>query len=90
MHLLGRHKYLPYRRWYRRELASYIKEVTLDRHTLELPYWNPTFVTSMADMHIAGRRNYARELNAVLTLESTNRTLLQAKFPEPSRKLSNA
>jgi hypothetical protein len=34
-------------------------------------------VAAMASDHISGRRNYVREINAVLTLEAIDRLLLR-------------
>ncbi len=38
--LLGLHKFLPYRRWFRRELSSYVRDVVTDAQTSRQPYWN--------------------------------------------------
>jgi hypothetical protein len=41
------------------------------------PFWNPDFVNHMASEHIAGRKNYVREINAVLTLQADERLFIQ-------------
>ena len=74
--LLGLHKYLPYRSWFRRELATYVSDVLSDVHTQQLPYWNPSFLGSVIHDHVQGRKNYIREINAILTLEATERLLI--------------
>jgi asparagine synthase (glutamine-hydrolysing) len=74
--LLGRHKYLPFRRWFRKELAPYVTEVLADRQTSRLPYWNRKTLASMASDHISGRKNYVREIDAVLTLEAADRLII--------------
>src|SRR5262245_50722036 len=74
--VLGLHKYLPYRRWFRNELSTYVRQVLSDARTSRLPYWNLEFLTSIVEQHISGKRNYVREINAVLTLEATNRLLI--------------
>jgi len=75
--LLGLHKYLPYRRWFRRELAGYLNDVSKDVRTRQSPFWNPDFVNHMASEHIAGRKNYVHEINAVLTLQAVERLLIR-------------
>jgi asparagine synthase (glutamine-hydrolysing) len=74
---LGRHKYLPYRPWFRRELAPYIAQVLGDSQTARLPYFSSKFLQSAAGDHLSGRRNYIREINAVLTLEAIDRVLIR-------------
>jgi asparagine synthase (glutamine-hydrolysing) len=76
MGVLGMHKFLPFRHWFRRELAAYVTAVLTDPRTARLPYWNAAFLEPMARDHIAGRRNHVREINAVLTLEAANRLLV--------------
>jgi asparagine synthase (glutamine-hydrolysing) len=74
--LLGKHKFLPYRSWFRRELATYIGDVLTDAHSHRLPYWNSVFLSSIIADHVSGRKNYIREINAILTLEATERLLI--------------
>jgi asparagine synthase (glutamine-hydrolysing) len=69
----GRHKYLFYRSWLRNELANYVR-AGIDQATAQKsPFWNASFVRQLGDAHINGRKNYLRELNAVLTLEAIER-----------------
>jgi asparagine synthase (glutamine-hydrolysing) len=75
--VLGLHKYLPYRHWFRRELAGYINDKLTDPRTRRMPFWNSDFLESMADDHIRGRKNYAHEINAVLTLDAVERCLFR-------------
>jgi asparagine synthase (glutamine-hydrolysing) len=75
--VLGLHKYLHYRRWFRRELAGYINDVVADARTQRIPFWNSDFLECMASEHIRGRKNYVREINAVLTLEAVERLLFR-------------
>jgi asparagine synthase (glutamine-hydrolysing) len=74
--LLGLHKYLPYRRWFRSELAPYVREVLTDAKTARLPYWRPKALDKIVEDHVRGRRNHVKEINAVLTLEAIDRLLL--------------
>ena len=75
--VLGLHKYLPYRRWFRNELRGYVSQVFSDTRTLQSPYWNATFLKSVAKDHATGRRNYVREINAVLTLDAVDRLFIR-------------
>jgi asparagine synthase (glutamine-hydrolysing) len=94
--LLGRHKYLSYRRWFQKELAGYVRDVLTDPRTARSPYWNAGFLKSMADEHIRGQRNWVREINAVLTIEATERLLLapadepELRFREPALQGASA
>ena len=70
----GLHKYLHYSRWFRNELAHYLREqLTASRHQ----FWPPKLLDRLANDHIDGRKNYVRELDAVLTLEAIDRILLK-------------
>ena len=75
--VLGLHKYLPYRLWFRNELRGYISQVLTDPRTTGSPYWNRAFLASATAAHIEGRRNYVREINAVLTLEAVDRLIVR-------------
>jgi asparagine synthase (glutamine-hydrolysing) len=74
--MLGKHKFLPYRTWFRRELADYVKAVASDPRSRQMPYCNPRGVSAIVADHIAGRRNCLWEINAILTLEAIDRLLL--------------
>lgn len=73
--LIGQHKYLHYRSWFRRELASYLRDSLMGSN--RNPCFNSTFVGRMASEHIDGRKNYLKEINAVLTLEAVERLLFR-------------
>jgi asparagine synthase (glutamine-hydrolysing) len=75
--LVGLHKYLHYRRWFRRELADYLKDVVSSVRTRQAPFWNRRFLEKMATDHVEGRHNYVSEINAVVTLEAVERLLLR-------------
>jgi len=75
--IAGLHKYLPYRSWFQRELADYVKSVVSDARAQHAVFWNLDFLEYMMREHIRGRKNYTLELNAVLTLEAVERLLLR-------------
>ena len=84
--IFGWHKFLHYRRWFRRELADYVagilKEVQTRRST---PFWNSRFLETLAYEHINGRRNYVHEIDAVLTLDAVDRLLFRDLPSEPEQ-----
>jgi len=80
--LIGRHKFLHYRRWFRNELAPALRQVLADTSTRQSPFWNPRFLDRIADDHIGGKKNYVREINAVLTLNAVERLLVQMSSRE--------
>ena len=77
--LLGGHKFLPYRRWFRDELAPYIGSVLLDSRTRRLAYLNHAALPGLLRDHAVGRKNYLREIHIALTLEATQRLLLEMR-----------
>jgi asparagine synthase (glutamine-hydrolysing) len=85
--LFGWHKFLHYRRWFRRELADYIagtlKEVQTRRSS---PFWNFGFLETLAHEHINGRRNYLHEIDAVLTLDAVDRLLFHDLPCDPEQR----
>jgi asparagine synthase (glutamine-hydrolysing) len=74
--LLGLHKFLPYRLWFREELHGIVENATSRAASGSQSWWNPAFVSSIAADHASGRRNYVREINAILTLDAIERVLL--------------
>ena len=75
--LVGLHKYLHYRSWFRRELAEYIKSIVNDPQTQRTAFWSRDFLEHLAAEHIQGGKNYVLEINVVLTLEAVERLLLR-------------
>jgi len=75
--ILGLHKYLHYRRWFRRELAGYLRDTITEAGSRQTRFWNREFLKRMAEDHINGRKNYIQEINAVLMLEAIERLLLR-------------
>lgn len=73
----GQHKFLTYRNWLRRELAAWAEERLAAAAQADLPFLDVGRVRRLAREHAAGRRNFTREINAVLTLEAVRRLLLR-------------
>ena len=78
--LAGLHKFLHYNDWFRNALSDVLaKRADRPRTSAPKPFleprkilWNP-----WPAQHIAGRKNYALEINAVLTLEAIERLLFR-------------
>jgi len=75
--LFGRHKFLHYRQWLRKELAEYLRNALGDVLNHQSPFWNRKSLEALADDHIQGRKNNIREINAVLTLGAVERQLIR-------------
>jgi asparagine synthase (glutamine-hydrolysing) len=77
--LLGLHKFLHYRSWFRRELANYIGErvEAAARHGSGL--WNGPYLRRLINEHFNGQKNRTQEINVVLTLEAAERLLLDGE-----------
>ena len=81
--VLGRHKYLPYRRWFRTVLAACLDDVLTDGSIARLPYLHAAAVADMGKDHASGRKNLVREIDVVLTLEAVDRLVLRGTPPAP-------
>jgi asparagine synthase (glutamine-hydrolysing) len=77
MGILGLHKFLHYRSWFRQELASYVRDAVTNATSQQMPFWNPDFLKRLIHDHTTGRKNYVREINAVLTLDAVERMLFR-------------
>jgi len=75
--LLGLHKFLPYRNWFRDELSSHVREVVHDARVGRLGFLDVRALRVLVDEHTRGRCNRTAEINAALTLESIDRVLLR-------------
>ena len=74
--LFGSQKFEYYRIWYRREVSDYVKQVLLDSRTLNRPYFDGKQLEMMVRTHTSGTRNYMNEITKALSLELTNRLLI--------------
>lgn len=75
--IVGLHKFLHYRSWFRKELAAYVGEAFSNLRGKLNGFWNSDFVSRMAGEHVAGRKNHCLEIHAVLTLEAVERLLFR-------------
>ncbi len=72
--LLGIHKHLHYRRWFRTQLVETVRD-RLDR-AAQLSCLDRTGLAAMSEAHASGRKNFVLEINAALTLEAVDRLMM--------------
>ena len=75
--IIGFGYYLHYRLWFREQLSQYIKDVLLDSRTLNRPYINKKYLEKIVNDHTNGRGNYLSEINKILSIELTQRVLVE-------------
>ncbi len=72
--VLGQHKYLNYRRWFRGRLAPYVSDRLASVRSG--PWWNDRVLRTLAESHVSGKANFVKEISAVLTLDAVERLLV--------------
>jgi asparagine synthase (glutamine-hydrolysing) len=75
---VGLHKFTHFSRWYRNELAGYVREMLLDRRTLTRPYLNAHVVENMVEQHVKGVATHTPTIHKLLTLEHFHRLFIDA------------
>ena len=75
--ILGYQKFEYYRIWFRNEFSSYIKEILLDRKTINRSYFNKNYLEMITEKHIKGEGNYLNEINRAMTIELIHRLLVE-------------
>jgi asparagine synthase (glutamine-hydrolysing) len=75
---LGRHKFHHFRVWYRDIFSDYIKEILLDKKTLNRPFINKNAVKRIVLRHTKGIANHTFEIHQLLTMELIYRQLIEA------------
>jgi asparagine synthase (glutamine-hydrolysing) len=81
--LLGQHKYLAYRRWFRHELNGYIAATLANADELD-EFVDPTWRRTAAQRHAAGRENLLRPIGAAIMLAAVQRRLLGSWHSHPA------
>jgi asparagine synthase (glutamine-hydrolysing) len=79
---LGRHKFYHFRVWYRDYLATYVREMLLDRTTLSRPYVQSKIVKSIVADHLTGKGNYTVAIHKLLTLELIHRLFIDSNHDD--------
>ena len=67
---------VPLDRWFRHELKDYVRDVLLDRITLQRGYFRPRAIVDLLEEHQQGRFNHGYRLWSLLILELWQRTWL--------------
>jgi asparagine synthase (glutamine-hydrolysing) len=67
---------VPLDHWFRHELKDYVREILLDRHTLQRGYFRLESVTQLLDEHQQGRFNHGYRLWSLLIWELWQREWL--------------
>lgn len=60
---------VPLDHWFRHELQSFVREILLDRRTLQRGYFRPETISQLVEEHQQGRFNHGYRLWALLILE---------------------
>jgi asparagine synthase (glutamine-hydrolysing) len=82
--ILGSHKYLHYAHWFRTQLPTIVMERLSTERVRQAPWWRKNAPEMCAQLHISGRANYVRELNAILSLEAIERLFFSEIAAEAS------
>jgi len=75
--LIGRYQLGQYRMWFRDELSSYVREILLDKRSLNRPYLNKKSVEKIVYGHVNGNCSYLNAINKILTAELFHRLLIE-------------
>jgi len=75
--VMGFGDFRRYRRWFRDELADYLRDILLSEKTLSRPYWDREQLIKTVNDHINGKGTYLREIRKVLQVELAHRVLLE-------------
>lgn len=75
---VGIHKFTHFSRWYREELADYVRAMLFDARTLSRPYLRAREVEAMVDRHVSGEANCIPAIHKILTLELIHRLWIDA------------
>jgi asparagine synthase (glutamine-hydrolysing) len=77
---LGRHKFYHFRIWYRDQLATYLKEMLLDRRTTTRSHLRPGALAALVHEHTSGLRNHTNALHQALSIELIYRQLVERNW----------
>ena len=64
---------LHFRRWYRHELAGYVRDILLDPRSLSRPYVERKSLERIVRAHTSGTGNYTSEIHKLLKFELIHR-----------------
>jgi asparagine synthase (glutamine-hydrolysing) len=76
---VGIHKFAHFSLWYRKELSSYVREMLLDKRTLDRPYLQADAIEPMVRNHLNGSINSTPTIHKLISLEHIHRLFLDAQ-----------
>jgi asparagine synthase (glutamine-hydrolysing) len=74
---IGRHKFYHFRRWYRYELAAFVREVLLDSRSLGRSFLDSSRIRRIVDEHMTGAENHTTTIHKLLSFELIHRNLIE-------------
>ncbi len=75
--LLGLHKHLHYRSWFKDRLSNYVLDQTGDQQLQRLDFLDTAQVRKIAKEHVDGKKNHVETLNLVMTLQLIDQIFLR-------------
>ena len=63
----------------RTELKGFVEKILLDERTLNRGYFNREYILRMIEEHMSSRKNYSRQLSALITFELWHRLFVDKK-----------
>ncbi|MFK7803982.1 MAG: asparagine synthase (glutamine-hydrolyzing) [Anaerolineae bacterium] len=79
---------VPIGRWFREELRQPVRDLLLNRQTLERGWFDASGIETLLDEHISGRRNHRYAIWSLLVLELWAQTVLDRPRTEHRSALS--
>jgi len=73
---------VPLKRWFRKELSTYVREVLLDAKTLQRGYFRPAAVEELIREHVDGVRDHSVKMWALLCFELWHHRFVDAQHAE--------
>jgi asparagine synthase (glutamine-hydrolysing) len=71
--------YPDYDEWMRNELKGFIEAILFDERTLNRGYFNREYILRIIEEHMSRRKNYSRQLSALITFELWQRLFVDEK-----------
>jgi asparagine synthase (glutamine-hydrolysing) len=65
--------YPDYNEWMRNELREFVEKILLDERTLSRGYFNREYILRMIEEHMSRKKDYSRQLSALITFELWHR-----------------
>jgi asparagine synthase (glutamine-hydrolysing) len=66
--------------WYSNGLSGYVREILLDKRSLDRPYINKSSLENIVRIHTQGKGNYTNEITAALSAELVHRLFIDKPY----------